>query len=90
MNDLNNVVAMLWNFISNRNVHKAAGTAYALLGAVSGVTSQAGLRELIIGGAYAGLMHITGGIKSVPDNPVITPTPVVAVAPVPPKPTGDL
>lgn len=56
------LLSAIVGFFSNRNVHKLAGTALATFGLlVSNIT------DLKVGALYAALMHITGGLKKIPD-----------------------
>lgn len=57
----------LIKLLSNRNVHKLAGTALAGLGLATGVGNVTGWRELTLGALYSAVMHVTGGIKKVAD-----------------------
>lgn len=56
------IVSAIVAFLANRNVHKLGGTALGAFGLV--VTNKV---DLIAGLAYAGVMHLTGGIKKVID-----------------------
>jgi hypothetical protein len=67
--DVTGIVAAVTNFLTHRQVHKLGGTALAITGVVTGITTAAGWKELASGLFYAGLMHLTGGIKKVPDSP---------------------
>ena len=59
---LGSLISTIVSFFSNRNMHKLAGTAVAALGLVS-----VNKLEAIVGAAYAAAMHITGGLKNVPE-----------------------
>ncbi len=54
----NSIVALF----SNRNVHKLAGTALA-----SGALVVGNKFDVVVGAVYAAIMHLTGGIKQLPD-----------------------
>lgn len=56
------LLSAIVGFFSNRNVHKLAGTALGIYGLV--VTN---FKDLTLGAAYAAAMHITGGLKKIPD-----------------------
>lgn len=56
------LLSSIVSFFSNRNIHKLAGTALATFGLVA-----TNFKDLSVGAAYAALMHLTGGLKKVPD-----------------------
>lgn len=59
----------IWNFLAHRNLHKLSGFALALVGLANGITTPAGWKEVTVGGLYAAVMHVVGGIKKLPDTP---------------------
>lgn len=56
------LISSIVSFFSNRNVHKLGGTALAVWGLVA-----AHFGDMTVGAAYAALMHLTGGLKKLPD-----------------------
>ncbi len=60
------LISAIVNLLSNRNLHKLAGTALAALGATD-LNTAVGRFEAILGAAYSGTMHVTGGLKKVSD-----------------------
>lgn len=66
-NDWKLVETSLLSFLSNRNVHKLSGFALALVGLAEGITTPTGWKEVTVGGLYAAVMHVVGGIKKLPD-----------------------
>ena len=48
--------------LSNRNIHKLAGTALAAFG-----LAASNVLDLKVGALYALAMHVTGGLKKLPD-----------------------
>lgn len=61
--NLSGIIALL----SHRNLHKLSGFALGLVGVANGIATPAGWKEVTIGGAYAAIMHLVGGIKKLPD-----------------------
>lgn len=56
------LLSAIVGFFSNRNIHKLAGTALAAFGLVA-----SNITDLKVGALYAALMHLTGGLKKLPD-----------------------
>lgn len=61
------LVSAIVGFVTHRQTHKLAGTALAAFGLVTGVNTSGGWKEVLAGLGYAAAMHITGGLKTVPD-----------------------
>lgn len=57
----------LVKLLANRNIHKLSGLALGLIGLANGITTPTGWREVTVGGIYAAVMHVVGGIKKLPD-----------------------
>ena len=56
------LISAVVGFFSNRNVHKLGGTALAVWSLI-----EAHFGDMTVGAAYAALMHVTGGLKKLPD-----------------------
>lgn len=59
---LSSLVSAIVAFFSNRSLHKLAATALGAGGLAVGNKFDA-----ILGASYASLMHLTGGLKKLPD-----------------------
>jgi hypothetical protein len=63
---LGQLFSAIVKLLSNCNLHKLAGTALAIFG-MTNLNTLNGRIEAILGAAYSGTMHITGGLKKVAD-----------------------
>lgn len=57
------LVSAIKTLLTHRQVHKLGGVALAVYGLVVG-----DFDKLTLGAAYAAAMHITGGLKGIPDS----------------------